>query len=158
MSWPTLPHHLPWYIVGPLIGLCPIVLYAVVNKHLGASAAYSQFARVFVRRVTEPWRAYYFVGLVIGAVGAAVLQGGPRFHLGYRFIYGWMPLWAAVGVLFASGVAMGYGARWAGGCTSGHGLCGISIRSAGSVAAAATFFATAVGISLVLNWATSGRA
>ncbi len=158
MSWPPLPHDLPWYIVGPLIGLCPVALYAVANKHLGASAAYSQIARVFVRRVTEPWRAYYFVGLVIGAVVAAILQGGPRFHLGYNFIYGWMPVWGAVGVLFASGLAMGYGARWAGGCTSGHGLCGMSIRSTGSTASAVTFFATAVAISLALNWATGGRA
>jgi uncharacterized membrane protein YedE/YeeE len=69
-----------------------------------------------------------------------------------------MPLSGAVVVLFASGLAMGYGARWAGGCTSGHGLCGTSIRSAGSVAAAMTFFATAVVISLALNWATGGRA
>ena len=29
-----LPHHLPWYVVGPLIGLCPVVLYAVAHKHL----------------------------------------------------------------------------------------------------------------------------
>lgn len=135
-----------------------MALYALANKHLGASAAYSQIARVFVRRVTEPWRAYYFVGLVIGAVVAAVFQGGPRFHLGYQFIYGWMPLWCALGILFASGLAMGYGARWAGGCTSGHGLCGVSIRSAGSVVSAVTFFATAVAVSLALNWATGGRA
>ncbi len=47
-----MPHHLPWYIVGPLLGLCPVVLYAVANKHLGASAAYSQAARVLVRRVS----------------------------------------------------------------------------------------------------------
>ena len=158
MNGPPLPHDLPWYVVGPLIGLCPVALYAIANKHLGASAAYSQIARVFVSRVTEAWRAYYFVGLVIGAVVAAILQGGPRFHLGYQFIYGWMPLSAAAGVLFVSGLAMGYGARWAGGCTSGHGLCGVSIRSAGSVVSAVTFFATAVAISLALNWATGGRA
>jgi len=153
-----MPHHLPWYVVGPLLGLCPVVLYAVANKHLGASAAYSQTARLLVRRVTEPWRVYYFAGLVIGTVVASVLRGGPKFHLGYEFIYSWLPLWGAVGILFASGIAMGYGARWAGGCTSGHGLCGMSIRSAGSVAAAMTFFATAVAISLALHWATGGRA
>jgi uncharacterized protein len=158
LSWPLLPHDLPWYIVGPLLGLCPVALYAVANKHLGASAAYSQMARALVGRTTESWRAYYFLGLVIGAVAAAILQGGPRFHLGYQFIYGWMPLWGAVGVLLASGLAMGYGARWAGGCTSGHGLCGMSIRSAGSLATAVTFFAIAVAISLVLNWVTGGRA
>ena len=158
MNWQLLPHHLPWYVVGPLIGLCPVLLYAVANKHLGSSAAYSQFVRALAGRASELWRAYYFVGLVIGVVIAAVLQGGPRLHSGYQFIYGWMPLWGAIGVLFASGLAMGYGARWAGGCTSGHGLCGMSIRSAGSVATSITFFATAAAISLALSWATGGRA
>jgi uncharacterized membrane protein YedE/YeeE len=155
---PLLPHHLPWYVVGPLIGFCPVALYAVANKHLGASAAYAQAARALVGRVTEPWRAYYFIGLVIGAALIAVLQGGPRWHLGYHFISGWMPLWLAVVVLFSSGLVMGYGARWAGGCTSGHGLCGTAIRSAGSLVATATFFLTAIGISFALQFISGGRA
>ncbi|GAC1648809.1 MAG: hypothetical protein NVS9B11_21800 [Candidatus Dormibacteraceae bacterium] len=39
------------------------------------------------------------VGLVIRAVVAAILQGGPRFHLGYRFVCGWRPLQGTVGIL-----------------------------------------------------------
>lgn len=141
-------------MVGPLIGLCPVILYAVANKHLGASGAYAQAARAVVRKSTEPWRAYYFLGLVVGTGVAAVLQGGPRLHLGYQFIAGFVPLWAAGVVLFVSGVMMGYGARWAGGCTSGHGLCGTAIRSAGSFVSTATFFATAIAVSFALQFLT----
>ena len=155
---PLLPHHLAWFVAGPLIGLCPVLLYAVANKHLGASGAYAQAARALVGRATEPWRALYFVGPIVGVVVAAILQGGPHLHLGYEFIYGWMPIWIAAAVLFSSGVAMGYGARWAGGCTSGHGLCGTAIRSAGGFVATATFFATAIVISLALHLVTGGKA
>jgi len=38
----VLPHHLPWFIVGPLIGLVPVTLYGVANRPLGASGAYLQ--------------------------------------------------------------------------------------------------------------------
>jgi uncharacterized membrane protein YedE/YeeE len=148
----VLPHNLPWFLVGPLIGLCPVILYAVANKHLGASGAYAQAAKAVVGKATEPWRAYYFVGLVLGASVGAVLQGGPRLHLGYHYIAGFIPVWAAVFLLFGSGVMMGYGARWAGGCTSGHGLCGTAIRSAGSFIATATFFATAIAVSFALQF------
>jgi uncharacterized membrane protein YedE/YeeE len=150
----VLPHHLPWYIVGPLIGLCPVILYAITNKHLGASGAYGQAARAVVGKATEPWRVYYFLGLIVGTAAAAVLQGGPRLHLGYHFISGVFPSWITVGLLLGSGLVMGYGARWAGGCTSGHGLCGTAIRSVGSFAATATFFATAIAVSFALQFLT----
>jgi len=93
-----LPHHLPWYIVGPLIGPCPVVLYAVANKHLGSSGAYAQAARTMVGKATKPWRAYHFIGLVVGTGVAALLQGGPRLHFGYRYLAGFLPIWAAVGL------------------------------------------------------------
>jgi uncharacterized membrane protein YedE/YeeE len=51
---------------------------------------------------------------------------------------------------------MGYGARWAGGCTSGHGLSGSSIVSPASLAAAATFMATAVVLTALLHVVSGG--
>ena len=50
----------------------------------------------------------------------------------------------AVVVLFGA-VVMGYGARMAGGCTSGHGICGTAQRSAASWATTATFMHLARG-------------
>jgi uncharacterized membrane protein YedE/YeeE len=153
-----LPHHLPWFIVGPLIGLVPVALYAIANRPLGASGAYLQATLAVRGRATEGWRAWFFIGLIIGVLGAAVLQGGPALHRGYYFIAGWLSPAAAVPILFLSGLVMGYGARWAGGCTSGHGLCGMSARASGSVVATATFFLTAIVVTLVLHLLTVGRA
>ncbi len=155
---PLLPHHLPWFVVGPLIGLVPVAMYAVANRPLGASGAYIQTILALRGRATQVWRAWFFVGLIIGVLAAAVLQGGPIVHLGYNFISGWLSPTAAVPILFLSGLVMGYGARWAGGCTSGHGLCGTSARGMGSFVATATFFLTAIVVTLGLHLLTGGRA
>jgi uncharacterized protein len=44
----------------------------------------------------------------------------------------------------AAGLLVGFGARLSGGCTSGHGVCGLSLRSERSLAATVTFMASAV--------------
>ena len=49
------------------------------------------------------------------------------------------------------GLLVGFGTRMAGGCTSGHGLCGVSQLQPGSLLATAAFFAAGVGLSLVLG-------
>ena len=59
-------------------------------------------------------------------------------------------------VLLAAGVLMGYGARWAGGCTSGHGMTGVISLSPASLAATATFFATAVAVTALVHRLTGG--
>jgi len=51
-----------------------------------------------VGKATKPWRAYHFIGLVVGTGVAALLQGGPRLHFGYRYLAGFLPIWAAVGL------------------------------------------------------------
>ena len=136
----------------------PVALYAVANRPLGASGAYHQAVLAVRGRATEGWRAWFFIGLIVGVLAAAVLQGGPILHLGYAFMIGWLIPVAAVPILFISGLVMGYGARWAGGCTSGHGLCGTSARGPGSFVATATFFLTAIVVTLALHQLTGGRA
>lgn len=53
--------------------------------------------------------------------------------------------------LAAGGVLVGFGTRMAGGCTSGHGLCGTSRFQVGSLVTTATFFGTAVLVSFALG-------
>jgi uncharacterized membrane protein YedE/YeeE len=141
-----LPDRLPWYVVGPLMGLLVVGLYAVANKPLGATGAYAQVVNLIRRRPnTEGWRVWYFVGLIAGGAIAALLSGAPRAGLQYGALGQLVPLPLLVPFLFAAGVLMGYGARWAGGCTSGHGLCGMSVLSPGSLAATGTFMAYGSG-------------
>ena len=63
---------------------------------------------------------------------------------------------ARLGLLFASGVLIGTGARLAGGCTSGHGISGTSSLSIASLAATGTFMATAIGVTLLVHALTGG--
>ena len=55
-------------------------------------------------------------------------------------------------VLSLAGLAMGFGARTAGGCTSGHGLTGMSLASPASIVATVTFFAIGVALAHLLAW------
>ena len=67
--------------------------------------------------------------------------------------YGWLTdsfsAAVVVPVLFAAGVLIGYGAKLAGGCTSGNGLSGNAILSPASLVATATFFGTAIAVSFL---------
>jgi uncharacterized membrane protein YedE/YeeE len=48
-------------------------------------------------------------------------------------------------------VLIGYGAKLAGGCTSGNGLSGTAMLSPGSLVATGSFFATAIVVNLVIS-------
>lgn len=152
----VLPDQLPWWVAGPGIGLCVVAMYGVLNVKLGVSGGWLQLINLGTGRpVAEGWRIWFNGGLVGGALGAAALGTGAA-----AADYG--DLGAAVGptlllpLLVVVGIAMGYGARWAGGCTSGHGISGCSAGSPESLAATATFFSVAVAVSLLLHAVTRG--
>jgi uncharacterized protein len=152
-----LPERVSWYIVGPLLGLLVAGMFALANKPLGASGSYVQTIAAFRKRASEPWRVWYFAGIFIGAIVASALQGKLQLRTGYELMLDVWPLPTTVLVLVAGGVVMGYGARMAGGCTSGHGLCGTSARSVASFSATATFMSVAIAVTFALNWLTGGR-
>lgn len=154
-----LPDRLPWYIAGPALGLLVVGFFLLTNQPLGATGAYVETART-VRRQTGAvtWRAFYFVGIALGGYIAVQLKGigfDPR--TGYDILVDegagnlGLSLPAAAALIFAGAVVMGYGARMAGGCTSGHGICGTAQRSPASWAAMITFMATAVMTTFVIN-------
>lgn len=154
-----MPDQLPWFVVGPGLGLLVVGLYALANKPLGATGAYLQTMSLVVRRQSsEPWRVAYFGGLFLGAVLPTFLIRGTSFQpdLGYGALGDAVPVAGLIGILLGAGFLMGYGARWMGGCTSGHGLCGVSEVAVGSVLATATFFSTAVATTFLLHWLTGG--
>jgi uncharacterized membrane protein YedE/YeeE len=57
----------------------------------------------------------------------------------------------ASAVIFVGAIVMGYGARMAGGCTSGHGICGTAQRSPASWAATISFMSAAVVTTFFVN-------
>jgi uncharacterized protein len=76
---------------------------------------------------------------------------------GYGRLSELLPPVLLVPVLLFAGLALGYGSRWAGGCTSGHGLSGCAAGSPDSIVMTATFFTVAVAVTLGLNAVTGGR-
>jgi len=152
-----LPVPLPWFIVGPMMGLSVVGLYAVANLHLGVSGSFVQFVDYARNRPIQPWRLWFLAGLLIGGALVAMLGTSPQFGINYGSLSDLLPLGLLVPVLFVGGTLIGFGARWCGACTSGHAVSGCSTRSPGSYVAAMTFFVTAVAITLALHAATGGR-
>jgi uncharacterized membrane protein YedE/YeeE len=153
-----LPDRLPWFIAGPIIGLCVVSLYALTNQRMGVTGSYAAIGSALLGRATGrlSWRIWFFVGLAFGAALVGVMRGGPTLGLGYGGLGLALPIAVLAPVLFIGGVLIGFGARWAGGCTSGHGISGTSALSPASLAATATFMATAVLITLAVHLASGG--
>jgi uncharacterized membrane protein YedE/YeeE len=148
-----------WFVIGPLFGITVATMYAISNKPLGATGTYAQITDlIFGRTMKEPWRLWYLFGVILGAAIVTWLGSGGGF--GSISYYGKLgdliPMEALIPLLFIGGVLMGVGARLAGGCTSGHGLCGTSTLSPGSIMSTMTFFGIAVVVTLILNLLTGG--
>lgn len=147
----------PWYIAGPLLGLVIVSLRALLNKPLGALGGYIALTQgVGARRVG--FSAVLLAGIVLG--GFLFSMTTNTFALTTAYDTGNGPLassgvWQLAGLALA-GALIGGGARTAGGCTSGHGLCGVSLGSRASLAATMTFFATAVVLAQVFAWMSGG--
>ena len=152
----VLPERLAWYIAGPLMGLCVVALYALANRPLGATTAYSETFKFLRGRKFESWRVWFFGGLMLGAVLAGLLRGGISGSTAYGELGDFVPMAALIPILVGAGLVMGFGARWSGGCTSGHGLRGTSSLSPASLAATGTFMATAVVVTALVHVATGG--
>ena len=149
--------RLPWFVAGPLIGLVVVAMYALWNEPLGVSGFYAHVTRLARRRPdTDMLRVWLFLGIIAGGALGTLLQGGPRVTTAYGVLGAVLPLVLLVPVLFIGGVLIGYGVRWAGGCTSGHGLAGSSAFSVTSFTATATFMATAIAVSFLINWLLGG--
>jgi uncharacterized membrane protein YedE/YeeE len=152
----VLPDRLAWYIAGPILGLVVVAMYALANRPVGATSSYAETLSFVLRRPAERWRVWFFVGLFAGAIVAVVLRAGPDFSFDYGELGQELPLLALLPLLVVAGFVMGFGARWSGGCTSGHGLRGCAALSPASLVATGTFMATAVVVTAAVHFATGG--
>ncbi len=149
-----MDQQLAWYIGGPVVGLCVVALRWLLNERLGATGAWSDVVeRLSARSVAFDTRGWLLLGLVGGAIAYALFAGGAGFEG-----YGWLTdtftgdaRWVIAPILLAAGVLIGFGAKTAGGCTSGNGLSGNAILSPASLVATATFFGTAIAVSFLIE-------
>ncbi|HEY6315865.1 MAG TPA: YeeE/YedE thiosulfate transporter family protein [Streptosporangiaceae bacterium] len=151
-----LPAQLPWWLAGPGLGLCVAGLYGLANRRLGVSGALlaALVAPVEGWRAAR-WRVEFLAAVIVGALVAGLLGSATRLT-GYPVLSTALPAAALIPLLAGGGLALGYGARRAEGCTSGHGLSGCAAGSPDSLAATATFFAAAVAVTFAAHALTGG--
>ncbi|MBN8283107.1 YeeE/YedE family protein [Zoogloea sp.] len=130
---------------GALIGLAAALLFAVTGRTAGVSGIFGEALRG--ARDGGGWRWAFLMGLV---AASWVLGGQPSGGEG-RFD---VPL----PVLFVAGLLTGYGTRIARGCTSGHGVCGLSRLSPRSLVAVLCFMGAGMATVAVLRWLSMAQA
>jgi uncharacterized membrane protein YedE/YeeE len=124
---------------GALIGLAATLLLWVNGRVAGVSSMIAGL--VLPVRGDNAWRGVFLGALVAaGALGALLSPAS----------LGSSP--ASLPVLALSGVLVGIGTRLANGCTSGHGVCGVSRLSPRSLAATATFVAVGMLTVFAVRW------
>lgn len=143
----------PWFIAGPLLGLLVTGLLCAINKPLGALGGYVDTVEWMRERDAGPsWRVLFLAGIVIGGALSAIATGGYRPTLNYGAFTSTVgaTLGGGGAVLFAAGTLIGVGARLGGGCTSGHGMCGVAMGSTASIVCTLTFMGAAVATANLL--------
>ena len=167
MEWLKMAQWSP-YAVGIGIGILSWLSFLLSDKPIGCSTAFSRTSGMVERlfrgsRVAEKpyykkftpavdWEWMLVVGILVGAFISAQLSG--------EFRATWIPqMWASsfgssIGlrwiVALIGGVLIGLGARWAGGCTSGHGISGTLQLAASSWLAVMGFFIGGIVTAMVI--------
>ncbi|CAG2349752.1 MULTISPECIES: YeeE/YedE family protein [Burkholderia] len=121
-------HFTPWLSLagGVLIGLAAAWLVAFNGRIAGISGIVGGLPTA--GGAERGWRAAFVAGLIAAPVAMRFVGS----DLTPQVDANWPELLAA-------GLLVGIGTRYAGGCTSGHGVCGISRGALRSVVATATF-------------------
>jgi len=122
---------------GLLIGITATFYLLSVGKVIGISGILSQL--LFNKERLLPF--LFIAGLIIGGSAYGILT-----EQTVAFPENRSPL-----LLIISGLLVGYGTRLGGGCTSGHGVCGISRLSPRSITATLIFMLTAIITVAVLH-------
>lgn len=118
---------------GALIGLAAAMLMLFQGRIAGISGIVSRL--LLPAGDGQSWGRFAFVaGLVLAPLVYGALTGiAPRPNMETGSF-----------LLIAAGGLVGFGAVWGNGCTSGHGICGLSRLSLRSAVAVATFMTTAI--------------
>ncbi len=126
-------------IGGILIGIAAILLLAGSGRIAGISG----IAGGLLSRVPgdNAWRLLFLIGLVLGAGFYQLVTAAP---LEVRID-------VSAPLLVAAGFLVGFGTRLGGGCTSGHGVCGIARFSPRSIVATLIFIGVAMATTFVLR-------
>ena len=144
----------PPYVIGALLGFTIVGVLATLNQRVGALGGYSAvYERVSGRTPVFGWKAWFLLGILAGSLIFRLLAGADTVGGGY----GWLTRtftddWVVGTLLVLGGALIGYGAKLAGGCTAGNGICGTSLGSPASFVATGTFLAVAIAGTFFIDW------
>lgn len=133
---------------GVLIGLGSLVALAASGKVPGISGIVARLLRA--KQGDTAWRALFLTGLVGGAGVLFLTQSGWQ---GYT-----LPAGRNLAVFAVAGLLVGFGTRVGGGCTSGHGVCGIGSAARDGLVYTLVFMAAGIATVWLWNLATEGGA
>jgi len=141
---------LHWAIAGAGIAAVTLCLFFVANRRLGLSTGLEDICSLVVQQPYfrrdavasgRQWRLPFLVGLLLGGFLSAVFGGGwrPTWELGmFDAVIGFGPA-GKLSWMFVGGLFIGFGTRLANGCTSGHGIFGMSNFEVSSLVAMISF-------------------
>jgi hypothetical protein len=167
----------PWYIAGPAIGLCVPLLLILTGKRLGISSSFHHLCAIPLGKSSIPffrdhdwkkeaWNLFFVAGLIAGGFIAVRFLSNqtyaflPDGSLGALLAGVDLPVkfnFSTAGgavLLFAGGIFVGFGTRWANGCTSGHAITGLSNLEKSGLVAVIGFFVgglAAAGVALFIT-------
>jgi hypothetical protein len=156
------------YAVGIGIGVLSWLTWLISKKAIGCSTSFARTAGMIEKLIrgkqvenepyyqevkpTVDWQWMLVVGMIVGALISSLLSGD--------FSWQWVPArWAAAFgtnplnrtlVALVGGILLGFGARWAGGCTSGHGISGTMQLAVSSWISSICFFVGGIAMAQIL--------
>ncbi|WP_183934267.1 YeeE/YedE family protein [Sphingomicrobium lutaoense] len=141
MTLPGFPDAAPLAGLGGgiLIGLAAALMLLGAGRIAGVSGISARALGISKTGMSSSSAWSFLIGLPLGALIIAFLQGG-------------IPATFAGPVpLVIAGLLVGVGTRLGSGCTSGHGVCGVSRMSNRSVVATITFMAAGIATVAIMN-------
>lgn len=145
--------QLPWYIAGPLIGAMVPVLLVVKNRQFGISSTFRVAGSYVLPRLKyfqyerskDAWQIPFCAGIALLAAGLFLLgvDVAPEIRVGQAYanlagsVYdpeNWL-------LFLVGGLCIGFGARYADGCTAGHCIMGNALFARSSLITTLAFFA-----------------
>lgn len=156
----------PWYVGGPLIGVFVILLLVVKRKQFGISSSLvyicsgiSPKKSVYLKENASKsaWQFWFVIGLIAGGLILSIsgtnhdvlISPGTREKLsefGIISFKGYVPAelfnssMGSLSILLFGGFLIGFGARYANGCTAGHAIMGCAQLAPSSILATTGFF------------------
>lgn len=133
---------------GALIGLAATLLMLLLGRIAGVCGI---LAGCFDGGLQDgAWEGAWRIAFIAGLVAVPLIGNAA----GFSVLPPQMPAsWSLIAV---AGVLVGFGTRLGGGCTSGHGVCGVARLSPRSLTATAVFLATAVAVVAVTRHVIGG--